>query len=206
MPPKKKEKAGKGSNTGPKADDEPGQPAQDAPFCLSLLLEVCLDAAQPRAKTAPVEGAASEISQPPPRDSSRGYALCSIEQIPPLLVDPVFRYTFVNGDKITTPPVGQPGSSWVHVPSNSDQGAAAAAAKTAVADGREAEVGVLGGEHASSSAESKPAAIWRYTRVHQLEGENEEEVRCTYSRETPAVDCAGTMRASNTKCASLLVL
>lgn len=165
MPPKKKEKGGKGSAATPKALDEPPQPVPGAPFCISLVLEVCLDAEEP-----PPADACPDAVQPPVAQVSSGEDATrpGSEKKAPLLVDPVFRYTFVNGEKITTPPVGMVGSSWTKVGGDTGSGMRPSGASL--------EATETGGQQEIEGSRRRQPDAWRYTRVHQLQGETDVKV------------------------------
>ena len=166
MPPKKKEKGGKGGKGAgavPNALAEPPQPAAGTPFCLSLVLDVSLL----------VDPGTAEPGQRPESGGGGGGggedAQCTSEQqSEQLLVEPVFRYTFVNGERITTPPIGLAGSSWTRL----NPGAATADASAAA---REASGAAEDGEAECDKTPSGPV-VWRYTRTHQLHGADDDEV------------------------------
>lgn len=164
MPPKKKEKGGKGgkgAGTVPNALVEPPQPAAGTPFCLSLVLDVSLL----------VDPGTAEPGQRPESGGGSGLedTKCGEQQSEQLLVEPVFRYTFVNGERITTPPVGLPGSSWTRLnPAASADALSAAPEASGAAEAN--------GEAECEKIPSEPA-IWRYTRTHQLHGADDDEVR-----------------------------
>lgn len=109
-----------------------------------------------------------------------GEGTCGIGDQPPLLVNPVFRYTFVNGDRITTPAVGLAGSSWTKADTHNAANVAGAqevggglfagagrASKTVSSDGQQVDGVGSGGS---------TCVVWRYRRMHQLQGANDEEV------------------------------
>lgn len=169
MPPKKKEKAGKsgkGARAASNAFHEPPQPAPGSPYCLSLSLEVSLLVDPCSAETGHVE----ESGEGDGEDTKR-----SEQRTQPLLVEPVFRYTFVNGERVTTPPVGRPGSSWTKL-SPVPNGDAAPEAEHSTPAAPEAPAAVdTDGEPASDRRPPDPV-VWRYTRTHQLLGADEDEV------------------------------
>lgn len=182
MPPKKTDKGGKGAAAaGPKSGEEPPQPGPNAPYCLSLILEVSLDAAEPRSL---VDTSGETAAYKPPVEGSGDHATRNEEN--PRLVEPEFRYTFVNGERITTPSVGRPGSSWVKLDpaptahtnmsggtASPQQQAAAAAASS------ETEEATKSTERQDSSKGPPSLVAWRYTRVHQLQGADDDEVKNT---------------------------
>lgn len=165
MPPKKKEKGGKGASAAPKALDEPPQSVPGAPYCISLVLEVCLNAAEP-----PLADACGDAAQPPVAEVSNGEGVArpGSGQNALLLVDPVFRYTFVNGEKITTPPVGMVGSSWTKVRGDTGSGTTPSAACLEAIE--------PGGQQEIEDTRRRQPDVWRYTRFHQLQGENDVKV------------------------------
>lgn len=169
MPPKKKEKGGKGGKGAgivPGALDEPPQPTVGTPFCLTLVLEVCLSINS----SAGVEADADQ--QP---DSGEG-AQSSGQQSQELLAEPVLRYTFVNGDKITTPPIGAPGSSWTKLNPPATSGDATTRPDEAPVSSHEvAGAGDTDGRPEGDKVPAEPG-VWRYTRTHQLQGEDEDAV------------------------------
>lgn len=174
MPPKKKEKGGKGGKGAgavPNAFDEPPQPAPGSPYCLSLSLEVLL--VDPSACTAET-GLVPESGGGDGEDTNRGE-----QRTQPLLVEPVFRYTFVNGERIITPPVGLPGSSWTKLSPDAigDAPREAEQSTTPLAPKASGAVDV-DGEPGSDRGPSEPV-MWRYTRTHQLLGADEDEVQTT---------------------------
>lgn len=184
MPPKKGDKGGKGASaTGPKSGEEPPQPGPGAPYCLSLELEVSLDAAEPRSRRSTPSGegdtAAAANTKPantkPTGEGSNNEDSATHNEEAPHLVEPEFRYTFVNGDKITTPSVGRPGSSWVKLDPAPTQDTASPRAQSASSASPEAEVTQIIGQHDIDNARPSPT-VWRYTRVHQLQGADDNEV------------------------------
>lgn len=182
MPPKKKEKGGKGGKgaaAAPNAVDEPPQPPPGSPYCLSLEFEVSLLVERPTSCTAdagqlPASGGGGDDS-----------AQLGEEQSQQLVIEPVFRYTFINGEKVTTPPVGLPGSSWKKVdPSVTSSDAASqgeqstpATPATPVTPATPEASGVTDadGQPEICSPPTRPV-VWRYTRTHQLQGTGEDEV------------------------------
>lgn len=162
MPPKKKGKGGKGAAGDANVLSEPSQPAPGAPYCLSLVLEVSLDAAEPPAAAEP-NGADTQAPDVGGEDTQ------PVEQ-GPYLVEPAFRYTFVNGDKITTPPIGLAGSSWVRV----DPTVKDAAPDSALS--QQLETKTINDEQREVGPGPAKHAVWRYTRVHQLQGGSDDEV------------------------------
>lgn len=174
MPPKKKEKGGKGGKgaaAAPKGVDEPPQPPLGSPYCLFLEFEVSLLVERPTSSTA-------DAGQRPASGGDDGDdAQLTEEQ--QLVVDPVFRYTFINGERITTPPVGLPGSSWKKVD-------ASAASNDAATQGEQSTPAIPATPEASGMTDAdgqsdidRPPAkpvVWRYTRTHQLHGTGEDEV------------------------------
>lgn len=173
MPPKKKENGGKGASAGPKVVDEPSQPAPGAPYCLSLVLEVCLDAAEPPSLVEPCGGGDAQPTEGAGRDNGSEDAR-SREKKAPLLVEPVFRYTFVNGDRISTPPVGYPGSSWTRL-GPAAPNSAGDLSPPAAGSSPEAETTISSGQQ---ELDKRPPehVVWKYTRVHQLQGADDDEV------------------------------
>lgn len=173
MPPKKKEKGGKGGKGAgavPNAIDEPPQPAPGSPHCLSLVLEVSLLVDQSTSSTADA-GQRPESGGDGGEDAQR-----SQQQSQQLLVEPVFRYTFINGERITTPPVGLPGSSWTKVnPSATSSNAAPQAEQSTPAAPEASGATDADGQPETDKGPSKPV-VWRYTRTHQLQGADEDEV------------------------------
>lgn len=170
MPPKKKEKGGKGGKGAGAASntfDEPPQPAPGSPYCLSLSLEVSLLVGPCTAET----GHVSESGRGDGEDTIR-----SEKHAQPLLVEPVFRYTFVNGERITTPPVGLPGSSWTKLSPAANGDAALEAEQPTPAAPEASEAADTGGGPESNKKPPEPV-VWRYTRTHQLLGADEDEVR-----------------------------
>lgn len=172
MPPKKTEKGGKGaSTTGPKSGEEPPQPGPGAPYCLSLVLEVSLDVTEPRS----LVDTSAEGTTKPPGESSDDDA--TFHEEGPRLVEPEFRYTFVNGERITTPSIGRPGSSWVKLDTAPPQ-QQSASASLEVEDARKPI-------EPQAVDEGPPNPIvWRYTRVHQLQGADDDEVNTPNMRST----------------------
>lgn len=172
MPPKKKEKKGAATGSKSAAVDEPPQPTPDAPFCLTVILEVCLDSR---------ESGRRPSSTALPADDATGSRVegdegtCGIGDQTPLLVDPVFRYTFVNGDRITTPAVGLPESSWTKVVA--DSAAKEVRNGLSAEAGRESEAVSLDGQQVDGvGGEGSRCVVWRYKRTHQLQGADDEEV------------------------------
>lgn len=180
MPPKKKEKGGKGGKGAAAVSntvDEPPQPAPGSPYCLSLSLEVSLL----------VDPCTAETGHVPESGGGGGgdgeNASRSEQRTQPLLVDPVFRYTFVNGERITTPPVGLPDSSWTKL-SPVVNGDAAPEAEQSSPVAPEASGAVdIDGEPQSDKRPSEPV-VWRYTRTHQLLGADDDEVLFTAATTT----------------------
>lgn len=162
MPPKKKEKGGgKGASGAPQAANEPPQPAAGAPFCLSLVVEVSLQEATPH----------TGLAAPAPPDEGTSDAIdVECDQQSQLLVDPVFRYTFVNGDKIITPSIGHEGSSWARVDPAENDFATEIGHETLVS-----EAANKTRDEGSCLCPPRPV-VWRYTRLHQLHGANADEV------------------------------
>lgn len=165
MPPKKK--VAKAAVAESNVTNEPPQPPPGSPYCLSLALEVCLDAAEL------IVAAPDAANADTPQLTESGEQEASRDERIPLLVEPVFRYTFVNGENITTPPVGQPGSSWMKLQPGDEQ-AASGDPSTAASLAEEAKTQTRE-QQECGDAPLKPA-LWRYTRVHQLQGEDDEEV------------------------------
>lgn len=190
MPPKKAEKGGKGAATaGPKSGEEPPQPGPGAPYCLSLVLEVSLDAAEPRSL---VDTSGENTAAKPPGEGSGDDAIRNEGGLP--LVEPEFRYTFVNGEKITTPSIGRPGSSWVKVDP------APTAHTLRGTDSPQQQSAAASPEAEEATAATEPRDIdkgppnhiaWRYTRVHQLQGADDDEVNTSNVR--PTVRSYGSM-------------
>lgn len=185
MPPKKKEKGGKGlkgAGTVSNAIDEPPQPPPGSPYCLSLVLEVSLLVERPASSKA-------DAGQRPESGGEGGDGAQHTEQqSQQLIVEPVFRYTFINGERITTPPVGLPGSSWKKldpsatsnnaVPQGGQSTPATSSTPAAPATPATPEAsGVLDadGQPEIDRCPPKPV-VWRYTRTHQLQGTDENEV------------------------------
>lgn len=175
MPPKKGGKGGKdAAASGPKSGEEPPQPGPSAPYCLSLQIEVSLDAAEPQTLRSTPSGegdTAAAKSKPAGEGGKDDDNVAHIEEAPHL-VEPEFRYTFVNGDKITTPSVGRPGSSWVKLDPAPTQ-ETAQPAPSASPEKSEAKTTV--GQQDMDNGRPNPIA-WRYTRVHQLQGADDNEV------------------------------
>lgn len=173
MPPKKKEKGGKGGKGGkgsgavPNAFDEPPQPAHGSPHCLSLSLEVSFLVDPCTAETGQSGGGDGEDINP------------SEQQIHQVLVEPCFRYTFVNGERITTPPVGFPGSSWTKLSPVANGDAALEAEQSTTAAAEAPGAADTGGELEYNKGLPEPV-VWRYTRTHQLLGADEDEVSLVY--------------------------
>lgn len=167
MRPKTTDKAGKGAAAGPTSVGEPSEPTPDSPFCLTLVLDVCLVAAETLGQPTAI---AIDAAGPQP-DS-----LPDDIQEAPLLVNPFFRYTFVNGDRITTPTVGLAGSSWTAVVTPS-AGSNVESIPTTDGSWAAAEVGEV------VENETLPeCVVWRYRRTHQLQGADDGEVRRTHER------------------------
>ncbi|CAN0241752.1 unnamed protein product, partial [Ectocarpus sp. 12 AP-2014] len=167
MPPKGKDKGkkgAKGAGAVPNVIDEPPQPAPGTPHCLCLVLEVSLFV-DPSGRTADSRGSDSGD------DVAQGNE--------PVLVEPVFRYTFINGERITTPPIGLPDSSWTRLnpAENMSENAQEADQSTTAAK----EPGWAADADRQPDANVRPLEpiVWRYTRTHQLQGATEDEVALT---------------------------
>lgn len=183
MPPKKTDKAGKGAATaGPKSGDEPPQPGPSAPYCLSLVLEVTLDAAEPRSLE---DRSGEHAAAKSPGEGSGDDAIHVEEGL--RLVEPEFRYTFVNGERITTPSIGRPGSSWVKVdpaPTAHTSRGIASPQQQSAAVSPEAEKAMAAIEPQDIEKRQPNPITWRYTRVHQLRGADDDEVNTPNMRPT----------------------
>lgn len=164
MSSKKKDKIVKDGQSDPLVVDEPPQPSSDAPFCLTLVIDVCLEAAK-----LPSTNVNEEASKKPEGNME----ISMVEEHLPHLVDPVFRYAFVNGEKIITPPVGKPGSSWTPLTNTSSSAYGDLEMSAQLAD-EQAHSAEAGGAHAPDHNNCEPI-VWRYKRVHKLEGTNDEE-------------------------------
>lgn len=163
MPPKKKDKGHKGGTKLPIFRDEPPHPEPGTPFCLVLVIEVCLDATE---CVGPAVSAEADSS------TRKAYKDEGSELVGhfPLQVEPYFRYTFVNNDKITTPVIGQPQSSWtVAHPSAYDPASTAPQAPTQI------EATIPDEKKSFQSGQTDPV-VWRYRRLHRLQGADDEEV------------------------------
>lgn len=157
MPPKKKDKDHKGVTKGHIVRDEPPHPEPGTPFCLVLVIEVCLDATE---DVGPAVSAEADRSTQTAKNDEEAELVGHF----PLLVEPYFRYTFVNNDKITTPVIGQPQSSWtVAHPSAYDPASAALSASTEI-------------EPTIPGEKKTEPVVWRYQRLHKLQGADDEEV------------------------------
>lgn len=164
MPPKRKDKGIKGAITLPVFPDEPPQPEPGTPFCLALVIEVCLDATE---GVGPVVSAEADSSTQTANKDQGGQLVGHF----PLLVEPYFRYTFVNNDKITTPVIGQPQSSWTvaHPTAYDATVDPAPPASTAI------EATIPDDKKSFQPGRTEPV-VWRYQRLHQLQGADDEEV------------------------------
>lgn len=160
MPPKKKEKTGGNASSTSFVFNEPSQPSPEAEHCLALTIDVCLDGPGPRSDDS------SDKEKIEAKDTSE---ISENQNCHPRLIDPVFRYTFVNGERIVTPPVGKPGSSWTPIEATSGVPGIKAVASSPLKE----HVGNV--DLAEVQDEESKHIIWRYRRVHQLAGDNDEE-------------------------------
>lgn len=172
MPPKGKDKGkkgAKGAGAVPNVIDEPPQPPPGTPHCLCLVLEVSLFV-DPLGRPAASRGSDGGIDGG--EDVAQGNE--------PILVEPVFRYTFINGERITTPPIGLPGSSWTRLnpaATVSENAQEADQSTTAVKE----PAGAADADRQPDADEGpREPIVWRYTRTHQLQGADEDEVWFIY--------------------------
>ncbi|CAM9197164.1 unnamed protein product, partial [Hapterophycus canaliculatus] len=176
MSPKKKDKGGKGgkgSGVVPTALDEPPQPTVGTPFCLSIVLEVSL------LVNPSTDSRVNADHQPDTGDDVQ----YSDQRSQELLVEPVLRYTFINGQRITTPPIGAPGSSWIKLNPTAETSDDLAPQENDSPASSNEEGGNRNtdGEQQGSKVPAAPV-VWKYTRTHQLQGEDEDAVALALDR------------------------